>query len=134
MSMGMKCSVVYKSSFKFKCKKPILKFSENVQYFPGKSPGFPLSVLGQHVVKSAVLQSQTTSITTEKIIKRNYVSKKNYTFSELKEEELEETFVRGSGPGGQSVNQTANCVVLKHKPSGIVVKVRYEISIIYILF
>ena len=85
-------------------------------------------------MKSAVLQNQTTSITTEKIIKRNYVSKKNYTFSELKEEELEETFVRGSGPGGQSVNQTANCVVLKHKPSGIVVKVRYEISIIYILF
>lgn len=53
------------------------------------------------------------------------MSKKNYTFCELKEEDLEEDFVRGSGPGGQSVNQTANCVVLKHRPSGIVVKVRY---------
>ncbi|GLV34231.1 uncharacterized protein CBL_00162 [Carabus blaptoides fortunei] len=26
------------------------------------------------------------------------------------------------GPGGQAVNKTANCVVLKHKPTGITVK------------
>lgn len=41
----------------------------------------------------------------------------------LKEDELEEQFVRGSGPGGQATNKTSNCVVLKHIPSGIVVKV-----------
>lgn len=40
----------------------------------------------------------------------------------LKEIELEEQFVRGSGPGGQAVNKTANCVVLKHTPTGLVVK------------
>ncbi|XP_061673890.1 mitochondrial translation release factor in rescue [Syngnathoides biaculeatus] len=40
----------------------------------------------------------------------------------LKEDELEEQFVRGSGPGGQATNKTSNCVVLKHIPSGIVVK------------
>lgn len=40
----------------------------------------------------------------------------------LDERDLEEQFVRGSGPGGQVVNKTANCVVLRHKPSGIVVK------------
>lgn len=34
------------------------------------------------------------------------------------EDHLEERFVRGSGPGGQNVNKTANCVVLKHLPSG----------------
>lgn len=28
----------------------------------------------------------------------------------LDERDLEETFVRGSGPGGQSVNKTENCV------------------------
>lgn len=56
--------------------------------------------------------------------KRTYVSRKTYPFSELKEDDLEEDFVRGSGPGGQAVNQTANCVVLKHTPTGIVVKVR----------
>ncbi|KAK9973911.1 hypothetical protein ABG768_022028 [Culter alburnus] len=38
------------------------------------------------------------------------------------EEELEEQFVRGSGPGGQATNKTSNCVVLKHIPTGIVVK------------
>ncbi|XP_043968642.1 mitochondrial translation release factor in rescue isoform X1 [Gambusia affinis] len=40
----------------------------------------------------------------------------------LLEEELEEQFVRGSGPGGQATNKTSNCVVLKHIPTGIVVK------------
>ncbi|XP_014667269.1 PREDICTED: probable peptide chain release factor C12orf65, mitochondrial [Priapulus caudatus] len=40
----------------------------------------------------------------------------------LVEEELEEDFVKGSGPGGQSVNKTSNCVVLKHKPTNLVVK------------
>ncbi|CAL8342854.1 unnamed protein product [Lota lota] len=40
----------------------------------------------------------------------------------LNEDELDEQFVRGSGPGGQATNKTSNCVVLKHIPSGIVVK------------
>lgn len=31
-------------------------------------------------------------------------------------------YVLGSGPGGQSINTTANCVVLKHIPTGIMVK------------
>jgi len=42
---------------------------------------------------------------------------------ELTEAELKEQFVRGDGPGGQATNKTSNCVVLKHVPSGIVVKV-----------
>ncbi|XP_008071786.2 probable peptide chain release factor C12orf65 homolog, mitochondrial [Carlito syrichta] len=41
----------------------------------------------------------------------------------LDEKELEEQFVKGHGPGGQATNKTSNCVVLKHIPSGIVVKV-----------
>nr|XP_006113783.2 probable peptide chain release factor C12orf65 homolog, mitochondrial isoform X1 [Pelodiscus sinensis]XP_025035825.1 probable peptide chain release factor C12orf65 homolog, mitochondrial isoform X1 [Pelodiscus sinensis]XP_025035826.1 probable peptide chain release factor C12orf65 homolog, mitochondrial isoform X1 [Pelodiscus sinensis]XP_025035827.1 probable peptide chain release factor C12orf65 homolog, mitochondrial isoform X1 [Pelodiscus sinensis]XP_025035828.1 probable peptide chain relea len=40
----------------------------------------------------------------------------------LNETDLEEQFVRGDGPGGQATNKTSNCVVLKHIPSGIVVK------------
>lgn len=43
-------------------------------------------------------------------------------FPKVNESDLEERFVRGSGPGGQSVNRTANNVVLKHIPSGIIVK------------
>lgn len=38
---------------------------------------------------------------------------------QLVETELDEQFVRGSGPGGQSVNKTANCVVLSHIPTGL---------------
>ncbi len=37
-------------------------------------------------------------------------------------EEIEESFVRGSGPGGQKINKTANCVYLRHIPTGTVVK------------
>lgn len=40
----------------------------------------------------------------------------------LNENDLEEMFVKGSGPGGSAVNKNSNCVVLKHKPSGIVIK------------
>lgn len=40
----------------------------------------------------------------------------------LAEEDLEESFVKGWGKGGQKVNKTSNCVVLLHKPSGISVK------------
>lgn len=41
---------------------------------------------------------------------------------ELKDGDLEETFIHGWGPGGQAINKTANCVRLKHIPTGITVK------------
>lgn len=43
-------------------------------------------------------------------------------FPKLNEKDIEETFVRGSGPGGQAVNKTSNCVMLRHKPTNIVIK------------
>jgi len=42
----------------------------------------------------------------------------------LKEADLQEKFVRSSGPGGQKVNKTATCVVLKHIPTGTQVKMQ----------
>lgn len=42
------------------------------------------------------------------------------------ENDLQETFVRGSGKGGQKVNKTNNAVCLIHIPSGIVVKCHRE--------
>ena len=38
------------------------------------------------------------------------------------EEDLRETFVRSSGPGGQKVNKSSSCVHLVHIPSGLSVK------------
>ncbi|MCY3986603.1 MAG: peptide chain release factor-like protein [Candidatus Dadabacteria bacterium] len=46
----------------------------------------------------------------------------------IREEDIEETFTRSSGPGGQNVNKLATCVYLRHRPSGIAVKVARERS------
>lgn len=46
----------------------------------------------------------------------------------LREEDLEERFVRSGGPGGQNVNKVATCVWLRHRPSGLEVKVQQERS------
>lgn len=43
-------------------------------------------------------------------------------FPKLSEQDLEEKFTKGSGPGGQSVNKTTNAVFLRHLPSGVWVK------------
>lgn len=40
----------------------------------------------------------------------------------VRETDLQESFVRSSGPGGQNVNKTATCVMLVHLPTGIQVK------------
>lgn len=40
----------------------------------------------------------------------------------IREQDLEESFVRSSGAGGQNVNKVSTCVVLVHRPSGLEVK------------
>src|SRR5207302_8967450 len=40
----------------------------------------------------------------------------------VQEAEIEETFVRSGGHGGQNVNKTATCVMLLHRPTGLQVK------------
>jgi len=40
----------------------------------------------------------------------------------VREADLEETFIRSGGHGGQNVNKTSTCVMLLHRPSGIQVK------------
>ena len=46
----------------------------------------------------------------------------------IREDDLDEQFVRSGGKGGQNVNKVSTCVVLVHKISGIRVKCQQERS------
>lgn len=46
----------------------------------------------------------------------------------ISEDELEESFIRGTGAGGQKINKTSSTVVLRHRPSGIEVRCQRERS------
>jgi len=46
----------------------------------------------------------------------------------VREQDIDEQFVRSSGAGGQNVNKVSSCVVLHHRPSGIRVKCQQERS------
>jgi protein subunit release factor B len=46
----------------------------------------------------------------------------------IREEEIEESFVRSGGKGGQHVNKVSTCVQLKHLPTGVEVKCQEERS------
>ncbi len=79
---------------------------------------------------NSLLQSPRVMLTTGSVIAGSTTTtrdkdrmKRMQQLPELNEEDLEEMFVRGSGPGGQATNKTSNCVVLKHLPTGITVKV-----------
>lgn len=46
----------------------------------------------------------------------------------IREEDLEEAFIRGTGAGGQKINKTSSTVVLTHVPTGLEVRCQRERS------
>ncbi len=46
----------------------------------------------------------------------------------IKDDDLIEKFILGSGSGGQKINKTSSCVYLKHIPTGIEIKCQKERS------
>ena len=46
----------------------------------------------------------------------------------LKPQDIERTVTKGTGPGGQHRNTTESCVVLKHIPTGVSVRIDSERS------
>ncbi len=46
----------------------------------------------------------------------------------VREQDLDEQFVRSSGAGGQNVNKVSSCVLLYHRPSGLRVRCQKERS------
>ncbi len=46
----------------------------------------------------------------------------------VNENDIEESFIRSSGPGGQKVNKTSSCVCLRHIPTNITIKYQRERS------
>ncbi|MEK6692284.1 MAG: peptide chain release factor-like protein [Nitrospirota bacterium] len=59
--------------------------------------------------------------------KENTLKAKMYSLN-IYEKDVEESFVRSGGRGGQKVNKASTCVYLKHIPTGIEVKCQKERS------
>ena len=61
-----------------------------------------------------------TNLTLVRQITKKIKDQLDYShFPKTEESDLEESFIHGSGPGGQAVNKAYNCVLLKHVPTGM---------------
>ncbi len=77
-----------------------------------------------HLQNPGVFLLMQSPITSEKLT----VLAQRLAVLGIKETDLLEKFVRGSGAGGQKINKTSNCVFLKHLPSGVCIKCQMDRS------
>lgn len=62
------------------------------------------------------------------VVEKNQTLETRMALLGVREEDIVESFIRSSGPGGQNVNKTATCVYLKHLPTGLEVKCQRQRS------
>jgi hypothetical protein len=90
---------------------------------PSINPEEPSGALPPKKVLSEVAkQQQEVRERKERLKQQQREYTERYAFLEsivAKEDDLREIFTRGSGPGGQSVNKSRNCVQLTHLPTGL---------------
>ena len=60
--------------------------------------------------------------------KKNRLLREKMDALDIREEDMEEKFIRASGRGGQKINKSSVAVYIKHKPTGIEVKCMKERS------
>jgi peptide chain release factor len=61
-------------------------------------------------------------------VRKNEELQKRMELLGIKESDLIEKFILGSGSGGQKINKTSSCVYLKHIPTGTEVKCQKDRS------
>ncbi len=54
--------------------------------------------------------------------KKNKWLKEKFEALNIREDDIEEKFIRSSGKGGQKVNKAATCVYIRHTPTDIEIK------------
>jgi uncharacterized protein (UPF0248 family) len=81
-----------------------------------------VAIMPDENIRNEILSEIYTAM---KLIEGKKISvAKNRELPQLDEHDLTETFVRGSGPGGQKINKTSNRVVLVHNPTQLRVEVQ----------
>lgn len=77
----------------------------------------PISSIQINSLSNKLFINQTIINSQFNLITRSIQKIDRSKFPILDEKDLEETFINGSGPGGQNVNKRLNCVFLKHLPT-----------------